>query len=123
MNNMIAIFEIPAKDIKRAVQFYETLLDIEIEVMEFPGMKMGVFPTEGQSSFGTIVEGEGYEPSSNGVTIYLNMEKDIEGLLSTVADLGGTVLVEKSAHADDSGYYGLFIDSEGNKIGLNNFNS
>lgn len=122
MKSMIAIFEIPAKNIKRAVQFYESLLSISIEVMEFPGMKMGVFPTEGQLSFGTIVEGEGNEPSAKGVTIYLNMEKDIEGLLSLVGDLGGTVLVEKSPHADDSGYYGLFIDSEGNKIGLNNFN-
>jgi len=119
---MIAIFEIPAKDIKRAVQFYETLLSIKIEVIEFPGMKMGVFPTEGQLSFGTLVEGEGNEPSANGVTIYLNIEKDIEELLSVVEDIGGTLLVEKSAHADDSGYYGLFIDSEGNKIGLNNFN-
>jgi hypothetical protein len=52
----------------------------------------------------------------------LNIEKDIEELLSVVEDIGGTLLVEKSAHADDSGYYGLFIDSEGNKIGLNNFN-
>lgn len=122
MKSMIAIFEIPAKDIKRAVQFYETLLSIKIEVIEFPGMKMGVFPTEGQLSFGTLVEGEGNEPSANGVTIYLNIEKDIEELLSVVEDIGGTLLVEKSAHADDSGYYGLFIDSEGNKIGLNNFN-
>jgi len=121
MKSMIAIFEIPAKDINRAVHFYETLLGISIEVMDFQGMKMGVFPSEDQLSFGTIVEGEGNEPSVNGVTIYLNMEKDIEGLLSLVGDLGGTVLVEKSPHADESGYYGLFIDSEGNKIGLNNF--
>ncbi|MDH8678166.1 hypothetical protein QE109_08405 [Fusibacter bizertensis] len=121
MKSMIAIFEIPAKDINRAVHFYETLLGISIKVMDFQGMKMGVFPSEDQLSFGTIVEGEGNEPSVNGVTIYLNMEKDIEGLLSLVGDLGGTVLVEKSPHADESGYYGLFIDSEGNKIGLNNF--
>lgn len=122
MNSMIAIFEIPAKDIERAVGFYETLLGVKIETMEFPGMKMGVLPSEGQLSFGTIVEGEGYEPSSNGVTIYLNMEKDIEELLAVVEDLGGTVLVAKSPHADESGYYGLILDSEGNKIGLNNFN-
>jgi len=122
MKSMIAIFEIPAKNIERAVQFYETLLGLKIDTMEFPGMKMGVFPSDGQMSFGTIVEGEGYEPSANGVTIYLNMEKDIEGLLEVVEDIGGTVLVSKSAHADESGYYGIFLDSEGNKIGLNNFN-
>lgn len=122
MKSIIAIFEIPAKDIERAVRFYETLLGMEIETMEFPGMKMGVFPPDGQLSYGTIVEGEGYEPSANGVTIYLNMEQDIEGLLKVVEELGGTVLVEKSPHADESGYYGIFIDSEGNKIGLNNFN-
>lgn len=122
MTSMIAIFEIPAKDIERAVRFYETLLGIKIERMDFPGMKMGVFPSEGQLSFGTIVEGEGYEPSSNGVTIYLNMEKDIEELLEIVEDIGGKVLVAKSPHADESGYYGVFVDSEGNKIGLNNFN-
>ncbi len=121
MKSMIAIFEIPAKNIERAVSFYETLLGIKIERMDFPGMKMGVFPSEGHLSFGTIVEGEGYEPSSNGVTIYFNMESDIEELLAVVEDIGGIVLVEKSPHADDSGYYGVLIDSEGNKIGLNNF--
>lgn len=122
MNSMIAIFEIPAKDMKRAAGFYEALLDIKIEIMDFPGMKIGVFPSEGQVSFGTIVEGEGYEPSANGVTIYLNMVKDIEELLGLVEEIGGRVLVGKSPHADESGYYGLFIDSEGNKVGLNNFN-
>ena len=48
MNSFISIFEIPATEISRAVNFYQAILDINIEKMEIPGMEMGIFPYEGQ---------------------------------------------------------------------------
>ena len=60
----IAIFEIPASDIGRAIDFYEAILDIDIEHMEMSGLEMGVLPYENQQVIGVIMKGEGYEPSA-----------------------------------------------------------
>lgn len=48
MNSYISIFEIPATDIGRAVNFYEKVLGIKIEKLDFPDMKMGLLPYENQ---------------------------------------------------------------------------
>ena len=72
MKSYVAIFEIPATDMERAVSFYQEILGITIERMEFPGMEMGLLPYEDQMVTGVIMKGEGYEPSASGVTIYMN---------------------------------------------------
>ncbi len=122
MNPLIAIFEIPATDLPRAVGFYEAILGIHIEQMVMPGMEMGIFPYEGQPVTGVIVKGEGYEPSASGVTIYLNAGDDLQLVLDKVEAHGGQIIVPKTAHADDSGYFALFVDTEGNRLGLNSPN-
>lgn len=118
----ISIFEIPARDIKRAINFYEAILDIDIEQMEMPGMEMGILPYENQEVIGVIVKGEGYEPSTKGVTIYINGGDDLQIILEKVEQNGGSILVPKTAHADESGFFALFIDTEGNKMGLHSPN-
>ncbi|MCB0664917.1 MAG: VOC family protein [Saprospiraceae bacterium] len=118
MNSYIAIFEIPATDISRAISFYEKILDLKIEKIEMPGMRMGILPYEDQAVAGVIVQGEGYEPSPQGVTVYLNGGDDLQSILDRIAENGGKIIVPKSAHADESGFYALFLDSEGNRIGL-----
>ncbi|WP_452597263.1 VOC family protein [Pontimicrobium sp. MEBiC01747] len=122
MKSHISIFEIPATDISRAVNFYEAILDINIEKMTMPEMEMGIFPYEEQVVTGVIIRAEGYKPSSNGVTIYLNGGANLQIILDKVEKNGGKIIVPKSLHADESGYYALFIDSEGNKIGLHSPN-
>lgn len=118
MKCFVSIFEIPATNIMRAIEFYQFILDIQIEKMDVPEMQMGLFPTEGQMTFGVIVQGQGYIPSRNGVTIYLDGGDDLQIILDKVVIKGGEVLVPKTLHADESGYFALFIDSEGNKLGL-----
>jgi hypothetical protein len=122
MKSMISLFEIPATDITRAVNFYQAILDINIEKMELPGMEMGIFPYEEQIVTGVIMKGEDYTPSSNGPTIYLNCGDNLQTILDKVEINGGKVIVPKTAHADGSGFFALFIDSEGNKLGLNSPN-
>lgn len=84
MNSYLSIFEIPATDISRATQFYSEIFTIEIENMEFPGMEMGLFPYQDQMVTGVIVKGEGYVPSSSGVTIYFNAGDDLQLILDKV---------------------------------------
>jgi predicted enzyme related to lactoylglutathione lyase len=71
---------------------------------------------------GVIIKAEGDKPSTNGVTIYLNGGDNLQIILNKVEKNGGKILMPKSPHADDSGYYALFLDSEGNKIGLHSPN-
>lgn len=122
VNSYTSLFEIPATDIDRAIKFYSTILELEIEKMELPGLQMGILPYENQTISGVIMQAEGYEPSTGGVTIYLNAGNDLQPVLDKIESNGGQVLLPKTAHADNSGYFALFIDSEGNKLGLNSPN-
>ncbi len=122
MNSFISLFEIPATDISRAINFYQAILGINIEKMEMPGMEMGIFPYEGQIVTGVIMKGEDFKPSAYGVTIYLNGGDNLKTILDKVEKNGGKIIAPKTAHADESGFFALFLDTEGNKIGLNSPN-
>ncbi|MEW7292820.1 VOC family protein [Aquimarina sp. 2304DJ70-9] len=122
MNSFISLFEIPATDIIRAIDFYQVILDINIDKMEMPGMEMGIFPYEEQMVTGVIIKGEGYNPSATGITIYLNGGDNLQTILDKVEENGGKIIVPKTAHADESGFFALFLDTEGNKLGLNSPN-
>ena len=122
MKSFVSIFEIPATEISRAIKFYQNILSIDIEKMDFVDMQMGLFPTDEQITIGVIVQGEGYTPSSNGVTIYLDGGDDLQIILDKIESNGGKIIVPKTLHADESGYYALFIDTEGNRLGLHSPN-
>ncbi|SNY94984.1 VOC family protein [Flagellimonas pacifica] len=122
MKSYVSIFEIPATDITRAIDFYQAILNISIEKMEFPGMEMGLLPFEDQMVTGVIMKGEGYEPSAVGITIYLNGGNDLQHVLDKVEGSGGKILIPKTPHADEVGFFALFLDSEGNKMGLHSPN-
>lgn len=122
MNTFVSIFEIPATDISRAIKFYESILNLDIQAMEFPGVEMGLFPYENQLVTGVIMKGEGYTPSSEGVTLYLNGGENLQVILDKVEENGGKILIPKTPHADEIGFFAIFLDSEGNKLGLHSPN-
>jgi len=122
MNSYISLFEIPATDIARAINFYQAILGVNIEKMEMPGMEMGIFPYKNQTVTGVIMKEEDLKPSADGVTIYLNGGDNLQTILDKVEKNGGTIIVPKTAHADESGFFALFLDTEGNKLGLNSPN-
>lgn len=118
INSLVSIFEIPATDISRAIDFYQNILEMEIERMDFPGMEMGLMPYENQMVTGVIMKGEGYQPSAEGVLLYLNGGDDLQSILDKVMANGGEIVVPKTPHADESGFFAIFLDSEGNRMGL-----
>ena len=118
MKSYISIFEIPATDIARAVGFYQEILGVKIERMDFPDIQMGLLPYEEQMVTGVIIKGKDYQPSANGVTIYLNGGENLQTILDKVEANGGKIIVPKTPHADEIGYFAIFHDSEGNKMGL-----
>lgn len=119
MKSYISMFEIPATDISRAINFYQALLDIKIEKMNVEGMQMGILPYQGQMVHGVIIQADGYKPSSDGVTMYLNAGENLQVVLDRVEKNGGQIILPKTAHADESGYFAMFLDTEGNKMALN----
>lgn len=111
-------FEIPARDFERAVKFYRTVLDIELPVSNVGDTKMAFFSSEPLEVSGVIIEGDGAEPASKGILLYLNGGEDLGVPLSKIESAGGTIVLPKTRISDDVGCYAIFIDSEGNRLAL-----
>jgi len=111
MAHAINWFEIPAKNFERAVKFYSTILGVGIEKSNMMGFDMGFFS-------GAVVAGDGYVPNDKGTVVYLNGGDDLNTVLSKVEKAGGKVAVPKTKITDEYGFFALFIDTEGNKVGL-----
>jgi len=118
MENLINWFEIPAMDFSRAVSFYKAILGLEIKETEIFGTKMGFLPTDGTNVSGAIVQGEDYKPSTDGVIAYLNGRNDLQTVLDKVEINNGKVIVPKTQISPEMGYFGMFIDTEGNKMAV-----
>lgn len=118
MEKLIAFFEIPATDLERAIIFYQSLLDIQFSICDCGDEKMAFFPKEEGVYPGALSWSSNIKPSSNGTLISFNCE-NMESALSCVEKHGGKITIPKTKiDADDRGYFSVFIDSEGNSIGL-----
>ena len=115
MEKFIAWVEIPASDFDRAVRFYEQVFELDLKSLEGGGEKMAFFP----GGEGAISLSPGFNPSRDGVLVSLRAREDIDAVLQQVEALGGQVEKAKTKiEAEGRGYFALFIDSEGNRIGL-----
>lgn len=119
MKKLISFFEIPASDFRRAVKFYETIFGIRMEVMECGTEQMAFFTEEGEEqSVGAISTAAGFQPSEQGVLIHFNCE-DVAATAALVEQNGGRIVIPRTKIlSEDRGYFCVFIDSEGNRIGL-----
>ncbi len=122
MDNVISWFEIPASDLDRATKFYETILGVKTIHMDMPAIKMRMFPVDdpGKGISGAVVDSGGFhKPSAtDGPLIYLNGHPDVQGVLDKVEAAGGKIMVPKTEISPEYGFMAVFIDTEGNRIGL-----
>lgn len=115
MTKIISWVEIPATDIYRAVKFYNSLLGLELKVLDFGEEKMACFPGDE----GAISQSPGFKPGRDGTLISLNAGRDLDKALDRIPGLGGAVLKQKmKIEAEGRGYFALFTDTEGNQLGL-----
>ena len=118
MKRIVSFFEIPAADFKRAVTFYESVLNLKLSVLECETEKMACFPKEDGLAPGAISWAPGFEPSREGVLLSLSCDS-IDATLKRVAANGGKVTHPKAKiEAEGRGYFATFTDSEGNTLGL-----
>ena len=119
-HNMVGWFEIPVTDMNRAKTFYDAVFNIEVQVQDFGGTLMGWFPfaEDKLGASGSLIQNDAYEPSeSKGVLIYFSSE-DVNNEINRVEAAGGKIKQLKTQISPDVGYMALFIDCEGNRMGL-----
>ncbi len=120
--NAISWFEIPATDLDRATKFYETIFGVTLAPLDLDNIKMRMFPLEDQMDGvgGALVDSSGFhKPSAtDGPLIYLNGNPDLQTVLDKVEAAGGKIMVPKTEISPEYGFMGVFIDTEGNRIGL-----
>ena len=119
--NAISWFEIPSRDLARAQKFYEAIFDIQLTPLDLENIKMRMFPLDDMMGVGgAVCYAEGfYNPStSDGPLIYLNGNPDLQHVLDKVEAAGGKIIVPKTEISPEYGYMAVFVDTEGNRIGL-----
>jgi len=122
MKNLISMVEIPTADFSRAVAFYRSILDITIEEIEMEGVRMGLFPNDGEGVFVQLINGSAYKTSADGAIVYLNGGDDLQKVADKIEANGGKIIIPKTGIGPEMGFFALFTDTEGNKLGLHSYN-
>lgn len=122
MNTPICWFELPTTNLDRAVAFYERVLGTTFRRETCGGHPMAIFAYEENMPGGALVAMPQVEPRDNGTLIYLSVD-DLDAALTRVVAAGGHVAMPRvalgqAADGKDIGHIALFIDSEGNRVGL-----
>jgi uncharacterized protein len=111
-------FEIPARDLTRAIAFYSHVFGIKLEAKEF-GSKTLAFLPQGQEDFaGAISSDPDLTPSTNGIAMFFYGGPRLDETLARIEPAGGKVLMPRTSIGQGLGSFALFLDSEGNKVGL-----
>ncbi len=122
MDNAISWFEIGVTDLDRATKFYEQVFGISLIPMDFPNIKMRMFPLDDMTRGvgGALVDSGGFHKPSetDGPLIYLNGNPDVQKILDRVEAAGGRITVPKTEISPEYGFMAVIIDTESNRIGL-----
>ncbi len=114
MAHSIVWFDLPVKDLRRAMVFYKHVLGIEINEA-FPGV--AVFEHGDNDVAGCLFSSQEAQPSQTGALLYFNVNGRLSEAIYQTQQLGGSVL--QAAH--DIGAFGrraIVLDCEGNRIAL-----
>ncbi|MEO5916359.1 MAG: VOC family protein [Luteolibacter sp.] len=117
-NNALNWFEIFTNDLAKATEFYNTILNTTLVPPSTAGCNMSIFPSDLDKGVGgALTQMEGCKPGPGGTLIYLNVEGDLDGVLSRIPAAGGKVVKERF-DITPHGFIGIFSDPEGNVVGL-----
>ncbi|HEY4469475.1 MAG TPA: VOC family protein [Klebsiella sp.] len=117
MSRVINWFEIPVSDMVRAATFYEAAFQIMLRRESMDGTELAVFPYQEPATSGALIKCDEVKPAAQGCVIYLHTD-NLAATLERVAAAGGNCVFGPFELADDIGTIALFIDSEGNRVGL-----
>lgn len=117
--NVAVWFEIPVTNMDRAMNFYGAIMNTTLELKKQSPVPMAMFPAnQNYGSAGALIQMDQLRPGADGPVIYLNGGEDLQAILDRVVPAGGTVLVQKTLISEEIGYFAIFLDTEGNRLGL-----
>ena len=120
--NAINWFEIPTRDMDRAVAFYERAFALTLKREIFGGMPHAVFPSQcpagGSSVAGAIVaDGPHLTPGTAGTVIYLDCRDGVAATLARATAAGAKVVLPHMG-IGENGFIAIVDDLDGNRVGL-----
>ena len=118
MDNPLRWFEIATADLDRAVAFYQNIFAIELRRETCGDIAMAIFPYAEPYPSGALVAMPQLQPRDNGTLVYLDGGADLNTVLARIPTAGGHVVMGKTDLGKGIGHIALFIDSEGNRVGL-----
>lgn len=120
MSNPVVYFEIPVKDMDRAIKFYSTVFHFDFKKETIDHNEMALFPfvDENAGISGALAKGEIYKPTKDGVLIYFASENIHETVQLATAN-GGQILYPVTDNG--IGLVAELEDPEGNRIALFQF--
>jgi predicted enzyme related to lactoylglutathione lyase len=68
-----------------------------------------------------LINGSDYKTSADGTIVYLNGGDDLQKVADKIEANGGKVIIPKTGIAPEMGFFALFTDTEGNKLGLHSY--
>jgi len=117
-SNSVGWFDINVSNLDRAKKFYETVFNIQLFDLPIEWGKQSLFPfnQESPNISGALVEKIDMIPNSSNTVVYFESE-DCVSEEKRIEKAGGKI-VKPKMHIGEFGYVSIFIDSEGNTIGL-----
>ena len=118
MANVIVWADIPVLDLDRAMKFYGHVTGKQVVLMP-GGADVAVIGGTGEGDE-MSVSADLYvgTPSAEGATVYFSTDGDIDGMISRVVEAGGTIQRDKAFMGPMVGWVAFFLDTEGNRVGL-----
>lgn len=117
-SNPVGWFDIYVANLERAKNFYEKVFSLKLQDLPIEWGKQSVFPfnPDNANISGALVEKVDFEPNPNSTVVYFETEDCIAEEARIIQE-GGKILQPKT-HIGEFGFVSIFIDSEGNTIGL-----
>ncbi len=119
MSNPVVWFEIAATDLERAKKFYSEVFQLEMQYVDMPDSPMYMMGSGAEGvpgAGGALVKSADNVPSTSGTMVYFYCD-DVAVEASRVEAAGGTLIVPKTS-LGEFGFMAMFIDTEGNKVGM-----
>jgi len=114
--------EIPVANMERAVEFYTSVFQKKMHVFDADeSRKLALMPPgagleESIEPVGSLLQVENFQPHNHGTIIYFDPSGDLDGFLKRVESAGGAISFPKFRIGN--GYLATFTDSEGNTVGV-----
>lgn len=116
--NPVGWFDLYVANLNRAKAFYETVFNITLIDASPEWGKQSFFPfnPKNPNISGALVEKTDFIPGQNNTVIYFETE-DILMVEQRIVNAGGKIVQPKMS-IGEFGYISIFIDIEGNTLGL-----